>query len=1203
MKEQTYNKEQRKRPRPHELKRQKQSHLSHEGVLIRDYYICYKVLTGSYTAVDSCESAQEIWLRVQQMMKDYTQLYDFLKYNQKEVDELRAERLAKTQDPLALMAKSNNSFKYPVVQNAVQNLGVQNVGNQNGVIVVPGIVNQNGNGNIVAAWAEGNENRNNGNQIRCYNCKGLGYLARNCTVRPKRRDAAYLQTQLQIAQKEEAGLQLQAEEFNLMDVVADLDKIEEVTANCILMANLQQASTLSTQTNTAPVYDSDGSAKVKLHENCYNNEIFNMFTQDEQYTKLPEPIPKPHQVPQNDSNVISEVSSVEQDGGTVEQHSANVEETQTAKFVRDFQSLANEADESLARHKALELEIERLLRAVVSQDIMSIMQNNFVVDTSNLQTELERTKERFKNCIIKKENEYAKLWNDWYKKCEQCKYDKISYDKAYNDMQQKIKRMQAQLGDQKGKGKDTPYVSNTLDPLPQKLENENVELEFLNKLHDTIYENAKLRAQLFDKIPQKVDTTNDLSNLVTSNSVPITNESKVIDNDKVIAPGMFRINPFKNSREEKFVPNKPTKASVRTNPITISQPHVIIKKVVNSDSNGFCSTGVDITTKTRRPQPRRNTKNDRAPSASKGSRIKNKEVEVEDHPRNSLLSKNKKYMSSECNNIKLAIRNDKSKIVCAMCKQCLITANHDACVLNYVNGMNSRSKKEKENISNIANQMKHKARVWKPKNVRSNEILASPKPSKPRMCLRWLPTGKMFDIKGKLNASSESNGDNACTPNPQEPTIKQFLNSTMFLGTVRFGNDHVAIILGFGDLQWGNILITRVYFVEGLGHNLFLVGQFCDSDLEAAFRRNTCFVRNIKGVDLLKRNRTTNLYTINLYDMAFVSLICLTARATSTKSWLWHQRLSHLNFDTINDLARNDLVTDLPKFKYHKEHLCPSCEQGKSKRASHPPKPIPNSKQRLHLLHMDLCSPMRIASINGKRYVLVIVDNYSHYTWVIFLRSKDKAPEEIKTFLKKITVILQALVIIVRTDNSTEFKSQVLQEYFNSVGISHQASSVYTPQQNGVVERRNRTLNDCEDIGKLGVKGDIGFFIGYSANSCAYRVYNQRKKKIIETMNVTFDELSAMAFEQSSLKPGLQSMTSGQISSGLDPPYAPSIITTQRPTKGELDLLFEAMYDDYVGGQPLDALRTVPAAQAPQVLQTPTASTTTTWSALSHNNC
>ncbi|GJV89321.1 hypothetical protein Tco_1533259 [Tanacetum coccineum] len=397
--------------------------------------------------------------------------------------------------------------------------------------------------------------------------------------------------------------------------------------------------------------------------------------------------------------------------------------------------IAQPANKSLAKHKALELEIERLFRAVISQDIMSIMQNPSVVDSSNLQTELERTKERFENCIIKKENEYAKLWNDWYKKCEECKYDKISYDKAYNDMQQKIERLQAQLGDQKGKSKDTPCVSNTLDPLSQKLENENVELEFQvrnyekenahlkttyknlfdsisvtraqtktiidslqDKLHDTIYENAKLRAQLFDKVSEqkdttkgtsvntqfckqsilgkppssskpklyavtpfpkskglpKIDKTHALSKPVTSNSVPTPQESKVVKNDNVIAPGMFRINPFKPSREEKYVPNK-VRASVRTNPITVSQPHVITKKDVNSDSNGLSSTGVDNTAKTRRPQPRSNTKNDRVPSASKSSCNKNKEVEVEEHHRNLLLSKNKKHMSSECKHVKLDI--------------------------------------------------------------------------------------------------------------------------------------------------------------------------------------------------------------------------------------------------------------------------------------------------------------------------------------------------------------------------------------------------------------------------------------------------------------------------------------------------------------------------------------------------------------------
>ncbi|GKA85420.1 gag-pol polyprotein [Tanacetum coccineum] len=122
------------------------------------------------------------------------------------------------------------------------------------------LAHQNGNGNVVASQAEGNANGNNGNQIRCYNCRGLGHLARNYTVRPRRRDAAYLLTQLLIAQKEETKIQLQAEEFDLMVAAADLDDIEEVNANYILMANLQQASTLGTQTDKAPVYDSDGSA-------------------------------------------------------------------------------------------------------------------------------------------------------------------------------------------------------------------------------------------------------------------------------------------------------------------------------------------------------------------------------------------------------------------------------------------------------------------------------------------------------------------------------------------------------------------------------------------------------------------------------------------------------------------------------------------------------------------------------------------------------------------------------------------------------------------------------------------------------------------------------------------------------------------------------------------------------------------------------
>nr|GFA36247.1 hypothetical protein [Tanacetum cinerariifolium] len=198
-------------------------------------------------------------------------------------------------------------------------------------------------------------------------------------------------------------------------------------------------------------------------------------------------------------------------------------------------------------------------------------------------------------------------------------------------MQQKIERLQAQLGDLKGKNKDTSCVSDSLNPLSQKLENENVELEFQisdqkdNKCGTSA--NTKFAKQsIMENLP-KVGETHALSKPVTSNSVPTPQESKVMKNDKVIAPGMFRINPFKTSMEAKHVPNN-VRASVRTKPITISQPSVITKKDVNFNSNGLSSTGLD-NTKTRRPPPRSNTKNDRVPSVSKSSRSKNKEAEVE----------------------------------------------------------------------------------------------------------------------------------------------------------------------------------------------------------------------------------------------------------------------------------------------------------------------------------------------------------------------------------------------------------------------------------------------------------------------------------------------------------------------------------------------------------------------------------------------
>nr|GFB83229.1 retrovirus-related Pol polyprotein from transposon TNT 1-94 [Tanacetum cinerariifolium] len=300
--------------------------------------------------------------------------------------------------------------------------------------------------------------------------------------------------------------------------------------------------------------------------------------------------------------------------------------------------------------------------------------------------------------------------------------------------------------------------------------------------------------------------------------------------------------------------------------------------------------------------------------------------------------------------------------------------------------------------------------------------------------------------------------DSGCS-NHMTRNLKLLINFVeKFLGMVKFGNDQIAPILGYGDLVQGAITIKRVYYVEGLNHNLFSVGQFCDADLEVAFRKLTCFIRDLKGNDLLSGSRETDLYSITLQDTNSPNPIFLVAKATSSQAWLWHHLLSHLNFDTINLLSKNDIVVGLPKVKFIRGHLYSSCELGKAKRKSFHTKLTPSSKRRLQLLHMDLCGPMRVAIIDGKRYVLVIVDDYSRYTWTHFLRSKDETPKVLIDFLRLVQRGLQAQVGVVRTDKGTEFLNQTLYAYFAAEGIQHQTFIARTPKQNGIVKRRNRTL-------------------------------------------------------------------------------------------------------------------------------------------------
>ncbi|GJX78975.1 retrovirus-related pol polyprotein from transposon TNT 1-94 [Tanacetum coccineum] len=301
-----------------------------------------------------------------------------------------------------------------------------------------------------------------------------------------------------------------------------------------------------------------------------------------------------------------------------------------------------------------------------------------------------------------------------------------------------------------------------------------------------------------------------------------------------------------------------------------------------------------------------------------------------------------------------------------------------------------------------------------------------------------------------------------------------------FIGIVRFRNDHFGAIMGYGDYVIGESMISKVYYVEGLGHNLFSVGQFCDSDLEVAFRKHSCYVQDTDDVELIKGSRGSNLYTISVEDMMKSYPICLLSKASKNKSWEWHRRLNHLNFGTINDLARKDLVRGLPRLKFEKDHLCSACQLGKSKKHTHKPKTENTNLEVLNTLHMDFY----------------------------------ETPEVVIKFLKQIQAGLNKTVRYIRTDNGTKFVNKDLTEYYERVGIFQQYTVPSTPQQNDIVERRNRTLveaartmlifskapmfqwaeavataffgalcyptNNSEDFGKLQPTADIGIFVGYA---------------------------------------------------------------------------------------------------------------------------
>ncbi|GJT32240.1 putative ribonuclease H-like domain-containing protein [Tanacetum coccineum] len=353
----------------------------------------------------------------------------------------------------------------------------------------------------------------------------------------------------------------------------------------------------------------------------------------------------------------------------------------------------------------------------------------------------------------------------------------------------------------------------------------------------------------------------------------------------------------------------------------------------------------------------------------------------------------------------------------------------------------------------------------------------------------------------------------------------------------------------------------------------------CDKKNSVLFTETECLVLSpdFKLLDesqvLLKVPRQNNMYSFDLKNVVpSGGLTCLFAKATIDESNLWHRRLGHINFKTMNKLVRGNLVRGLPSKLFENDHTCVACQKGKQHKASCKTKLVSSISQPLQMLHMDLFGPTSVRSINHKTYCLVVTDDYSRFSWVFFLATKDETSGILKTFITGIENQINHKVKIIRCDNGTEFKNNDMNQFCGMKGIKREFSVARTPQQNGVAERKNRTLieaartmladsllpttfwaeavstacyvqnrvlvtkphnktpyellhgrppsisfmrpfgcpvtilNTLDPLGKFDGKADEGFFVGYSINSKAFRVFNTRTRKVEENLHITFLE-------------------------------------------------------------------------------------------------
>nr|GEX07518.1 retrovirus-related Pol polyprotein from transposon TNT 1-94 [Tanacetum cinerariifolium] len=468
------------------------------------------------------------------------------------------------------------------------------------------------------------------------------------------------------------------------------------------------------------------------------------------------------------------------------------------------------------------------------------------------------------------------------------------------------------------------------------------------------------------------------------------------------------------------------------------------------NTNPHVSTSTRLNHKPTVSRPQLKSNQSRNKVLPNNSQVKVKKTQVEVHPRIPSLS-NKMKSVTACKD-SLNFRALNANAVCATCNKCLVDSNHFACVTKMLNDVHARTKKPK--VVPISTR-KHKSQA--------NKSVATPH-------------------KKKVASKSVK----------QKPH-SYFRIIQLIIFIVNSGcTKHMT-----GNLK---LLCNFVEKFLGLNHNLFSLGQFCDADLEVAFRKSTCFVRDLHGNDLLTSNRGFDLYTISLQESTSSTPLSFMAKATPTQAWLWHQRLSHLNFDYINLLLKKDIVIGLPKLKYVKDQLCSSCELSKAKRSSFKSKVVPSLKGRLNLLHMDLCGPMRVASINGKKYTLNGVVERRNRTMVEAARTMLSASQLPLFFWAEAIATVcytQNRSIIIPTHGKTSYHL-----------INDRKPSIKHLYIFGCICYITR---DGENLVKMKEKGDSCILVGYSTQSKGFHVYNKRTRMIVESIRIRFNEIKEVS--------------------------------------------------------------------------------------------